>query len=84
MGQEYFWSWRNASLEHQAFREAIRHSDNAFRRAQSQLGLLLANHVLSAVDALISSRVAAAVQRSAGVRTMVWGSGASVELRLGF
>ena len=35
VGPEYFWSWRNASLEQQAFREAIRHSDNAFRRAQS-------------------------------------------------
>src|SRR5918996_4259243 len=52
------WSWRNAVLEHQVFRETIRRSDRALRRAQVQLGLLLANHLLSTVDAVISSRLA--------------------------
>jgi hypothetical protein len=51
------------------FRESIRRSDTAFRRAQNQVGLLLANHVVSAVDALISSRLAAAAGRPAEVHT---------------
>ena len=84
VGPDFLWSWRNASLEQQAFRDAIRRSDNAFRRAQNQLGLLLANHVLSAVDALISSRVAAAVRRPAAVRAAVGPGRALVELYLSF
>jgi hypothetical protein len=71
VGPDFLWTWRDHSLEHQVFRESIRRSDNAFRRAQNQVGLLLANHVLSAVDALISSRLAAVAGRTAAVRTMV-------------
>lgn len=62
------WSWREHSLEHQVFRDFMRRSDNAFRRAQTQIGLLLANHVVSAVDALISARLSAATGRPAEVR----------------
>ena len=69
VGPDFLWSWRDHSLEHQVFRETIRRSDIAFRRAQSQIGLLLANHVLSTVDALISSRLTEAAGRSAAVRT---------------
>jgi len=53
------------------FRETIRHSDDGFRRAQNQVGLLLANHVVSAVDALISSRLAAAAGRPTALHTSV-------------
>ncbi|MBI1966827.1 MAG: hypothetical protein HYS40_02460 [Gemmatimonadetes bacterium] len=84
VGADYLWSWRNASLEQQAFRDAIRRSDNAFRRSQTQLGLLLANHVLSAVDAIISSRVAAAVRRPAAVRTAVGPGRSRVAVHLSF
>lgn len=69
VGPDFLWSWRDHSLEHQVFRETIRRSDIAFRRAQTQVGLLLANHVLSTVDALISSRLTAASGRPAEVRT---------------
>jgi hypothetical protein len=69
VGPDFLWSWRDHSLEHQVFRETIRRSDVAFRRAQSQVGLLLANHVLSTVDALISSRLTEATGRPAAVRT---------------
>jgi hypothetical protein len=69
VGPAFQWSWRDHSLEHQVFRESIRRSDENFRRAQSQLGLLLANHVVSAVDALISSRLAAAAGRPVEMRT---------------
>jgi len=84
VGPDYLWSWRNASLEHQVFRDAIRGSDNAFRRAQNQLGLLLANHVLSAVDALISSRVSAAMGRPAELSTTVAPGKARLAVHLRF
>ena len=51
------------------YRETIRKSDNAFRQAQDQLGILLANHLVSAVDALISSRLSSVVHRPTTWRT---------------
>ena len=55
----YIWSWRNSELEHEEFREAIARSDEAFRSATSMLGVILANHLVSAVDALVLARVQA-------------------------
>lgn len=74
VGPDFLWSWRDRTLEQQVFRETIRKSDTAFRRAQTQLGLMLANHVASAVDALISRRLSAAAHRPATIRTTL-GSG---------
>jgi hypothetical protein len=71
IGPGYQWSWRDHSLEHGEYRDAIRRSDNAYRNAQNQIGVLLANHVLSAVDALISARLAAAAGRPAEVHSTV-------------
>ena len=71
IGPNFLYSWRNHSLEHEVFKDFIRRSDNAFRNAQTQVGLLLANHVLSAVDALISARMSAASGRGASIRTTV-------------
>lgn len=85
VGPDFRWSWHNAALEQQVYREAIRKSDQAFRRAQVQLGLLLANHVLSAVDALISTRLAATARRAAQVRTSIAPDGSTrITLRLAF
>ena len=69
VGPTFQWSWRDHSLEHEVFRDYIKRSDTAFRRAQTQLGLLLANHIVSAVDALISARMSAAAGRGASLRT---------------
>jgi hypothetical protein len=77
VGPNFLWSWRNHSLEHEVFRDYIKRSDDAFRRAQTQIGLLLANHVLSAVDALVSARLSAATGRAAQMRTSVGLSGRS-------
>ena len=57
VGPDFRWSWRGAALEQDLFRQSIRSSDQAFRRARAQLGLLLANHLLSAIDALVTSRL---------------------------
>jgi hypothetical protein len=85
VGPNFQWSWRDHSLEHQVFRDFIRRSDNAYRRAQNQIGLLLANHVVSAVDALISARLTAAAGRPASVHTSVGLNGrAQVRFSLAF
>lgn len=85
VGPAFQWSWRDHSVEHGVFRETIRRSDDGFRSAQNQVGLLLANHVVSAVDALISSRLAAAAGRPAELHTTVGPRGsARVQVSIGF
>lgn len=81
VGPNFQWSWRDHSLEHQVYRETIRRSDNAFRRAQNQVGLLLANHIVSAVDALISARLSAATGRAADMQTII-GVGGRSQVRI--
>jgi hypothetical protein len=51
---EYAWSWRDAALEHDLYRLTIQRSNTAFRRSQDFAGVLLANHLLSMVDALVT------------------------------
>jgi hypothetical protein len=54
---EYRWSWRNAQLEQDLYVRTIRRSNTAFREARNALGALLANHLLSSVDAFVTLRV---------------------------
>ena len=54
---EYRWSWRNAQLEYDEFRRTIRRSNNAYRRSLEDLGIIIANHALSTVDAFITVRL---------------------------
>ena len=84
VGPNFQWSWRDHSLEHEVFRDYIKRSDNAFRRAQNQIGLVLANHVLSAVDALISARLSAATGRSAQMQTSVGLGATQVRFSISF
>jgi hypothetical protein len=56
----YAWAWGENELEQQAFAGLIVESDAAFRAGGRILGVLLANHVVSAVDALITARLNAA------------------------
>lgn len=85
VGPDFRWSWRDAPLEQQEFRATIRSSDNAFRRAQNQLGLLLANHLVSAVDALISSRLSAGLRRPTTLQTLWLGRrGALLRVNIAF
>ncbi len=54
---EYRWSWRNAQLEQDLYRRTINKANDAVRRATSDLGIILANHVLSTVDAFAAWRL---------------------------
>lgn len=53
----FAWTWRASPLGQQRYREMIRESDEALRTATTMLGLILANHVVSAVDAFITARL---------------------------
>lgn len=57
IGPDYRWSWANARLEYAEFRRTIRRSNNAYRNSLEDLGLVIANHALSTVDAFITVRL---------------------------
>lgn len=54
---EYRWSWRNAQLEQDLYVRTIRRSNTSFREARQALGIVIANHLLSSVDAFVTLRV---------------------------
>jgi len=54
---EYRWSWRAAQLEQDIYVRTIRRSNTAFREARAAMGIVLANHLLSGVDAFATLRV---------------------------
>lgn len=87
IGPNFTWSWRNAGLEQDLFRQAIRRSDEAFRSATQQLGLLLANHLLSALDAFIVYRLTGNSRR-VSLQTAAWSAwgrpGGQVMARVSF
>jgi hypothetical protein len=57
---EFRWSWRHAQLEQDLFRRTIALSNDAFRRSIEDLGIIIANHVLSTVDAYVTIRLRSA------------------------
>jgi hypothetical protein len=56
-GDAFRWSWRDARLEMDVYIQEIHNSDQGFRIATDYLGAIVANHLVSAVDALIMSRL---------------------------
>lgn len=71
VGPNFQWSWRDAGLEQNLYSQSIKRSDDAFRNSTQYLGLLLANHLLSAVDAFVSYRLSGngkTVQMESAVR----------------
>ena len=71
VGPNFLWSWEGKPEDLQRYRDAVRDSDSAFKRSSQTLGLLLANHVLAALDAYVSQRLASA-GASAAIRTHIW------------
>ena len=55
----YRWTWLDSPLEQDAFGRLIEQSDDALRVSTRALGLILANHVVSAIDALVAARLQA-------------------------
>jgi hypothetical protein len=54
---DYRWSWLADPEAFRQFRRSIASSNSAFRNAEQTVSLVLANHVLSAVDAYASLRL---------------------------
>lgn len=63
-GPGYLWDWGGAHHERTRFANLIRRSDDHLQEATTMLGLIVANHVLSAADAFISHRL----ERASGRR----------------
>lgn len=55
--EPFLWSWRDAQLQQDLFRQTIARSNESSRRARQMVGLVLANHALSLVDAYVSVRL---------------------------
>jgi len=68
---EYRWSWRDAQLEQDVFRQTIERSNDAFRRSVLDLGVVIANHVLSTIDSYITVRLSAHRERRLGFSATV-------------
>ncbi len=56
---QYRWSWINAELERDLYIAQINKRNDAFRHATTDLSIILANHILSMVDAFATIRVQA-------------------------
>jgi len=63
------WSWLGTADGFQQYKRAIGASNSAYRRAEQTMGLVIANHILSAVDAFVSVRLR--MHQSAGGRTFL-------------
>ena len=57
VGPEFRWSWTNARLEYDVFRRTIERSNRAYKQSVQYLGVIIANHALSAVDAFVTLRI---------------------------
>lgn len=66
-GPEFLWDWTGTGMAQDELASLIRRSDDRFRQATSILGLVFANHLVSMVDAYVSSRAPGASVRSAFV-----------------
>jgi hypothetical protein len=57
VGPDRQWSWRASSAAYDQFRHRIRQSNDAFRRSLADIGVVIANHALSTVDAFVTVRL---------------------------
>lgn len=51
------WHWGTSTLHKEEYTGLIREADEALRNSTGMIGVILANHLLSAVDALVSGRL---------------------------
>lgn len=54
---DFRWTWRNAQLQLDLYRRSIERANDSARRARSAATVILANHLLSAVDAFATVRL---------------------------
>lgn len=59
-GEQFLWDWTGNEAAQARYKNLIRDSDSRFHRSSVMAGVLLANHLVSAIDGLLSARVRAA------------------------
>jgi hypothetical protein len=64
--QPYRWSWTRSPLEFDEFRRLIRRTNDSNRKSLQDLGAIIANHMLSAVDAYVTVRLRRRPTQEAG------------------
>ncbi|MDA0312588.1 MAG: hypothetical protein O2992_10780 [Gemmatimonadetes bacterium] len=57
-GEAFLWDWSSDAGGQQAMGGLIKDSDDRFRQATTAVGVVIANHLVAAVDAFLRSRVA--------------------------
>ena len=55
-GTQFLWDWTGVPGSRSAYAALIQSSDDRFRQASHALGLVLVNHLVSAIDAYVSAR----------------------------
>jgi hypothetical protein len=75
---EYQWSWRSAPLHQDVYRRSVRAANDGFRHAVQDISAVIANHVLSTVDAYISLRLQLGQSSDTGTSSV--GIGATLPL----
>ena len=66
--ERFEWTWAGRPGELLDYRDLIASSDEDFRRASQFVGVVIANHLLSGVDAFVTARVRAAAGESSVAR----------------
>ena len=55
--ERFEWSWAGQSAARADYADLIESSDGSFRRASQFLGVVIANHLISGIDAFLTSRI---------------------------
>jgi hypothetical protein len=67
----FAWNWGGNTLQQATFVDLIADSDENLRRSTTMIGLLIANHLISAVDGVISTRLRAMGRESEELEIVV-------------
>ena len=72
--ERFEWSWAGQSAAWTDYMDLIDSSDGSFRRASQFLGVVIANHLLSGVDAFVTARIqdSGRDQAEAQIRLVPW------------
>lgn len=67
----FAWDWGSNTLHKEKYGILIREADEALRSSTGMIGVILANHLLSAVDALVSGRLGVAGEQDPTARFLL-------------
>jgi hypothetical protein len=80
---DFLWDWTGTGADQSSFGAMIQESDEGFRQATNAVGAVIANHVVSAIDAYLSARGVPTPSEARLVRTQrAVGARWTAELRI--